>query len=99
MKEYGVYFAVLPAHPSILPSALKEICNDLAPCFDIQWTHDRASSLAHPQLSEPLSFLEISGKLVTDKDADDVEPSGNALASIVVIFDAPTDDEYDAFQY
>jgi ectoine hydroxylase-related dioxygenase (phytanoyl-CoA dioxygenase family) len=69
MTTYGVYFAVLPAQPSIAPSTLKEACDNISLPFDLRWTHHREPSLVHPQLPEPLLFLEISGKLTTDRDA------------------------------
>jgi hypothetical protein len=81
-KEYGVFFAVLPAQPSVAPSSLKGECEKIASDVDfcVNWTHDRVASLIHPQLKDPLLFLEISGKLLIT--ADDASPE--AICSKIV---------------
>lgn len=85
INTFGVYFSILPALPSIPPSSLKDECLLIKEEYNsscdsgegLEWTHDRIAELNHPQLSEPLAFLEISGKLST---ATSVE---NACQSIV----------------
>jgi hypothetical protein len=82
-KEYGVFFAVLPAQPTVPPSLLKGECEKIANDveFPITWTHDRVAALIHPQLKDPLPFLEISGKLSITAD-DAVSPE--AMCSKIV---------------
>ena len=36
----------------------------------LEWTHDRGGELVHPQLPDPLEYLEISGILTSPQDAD-----------------------------
>jgi len=71
--SYGVFFAVLPIQPSISPSTLKETCEEIKGqfSFGLEWTHHREPSLTHPQLSQPLKFLEISGKLTIHSEAEE----------------------------
>lgn len=69
---FGAFFAILPALPSIEPSTLKETCDAL--CVDglSSWTHHRIASLNHPQLAEPLRYLEISAKIASPHVADEI---------------------------
>ncbi|GKY92988.1 hypothetical protein MPSEU_000267400 [Mayamaea pseudoterrestris] len=69
---YGVFFAVLPVQPTISTNQLRDACQCVAKDhgdFVLKWTHHRNASLVHPALSDPLGFLEISGKLdIIDKE-------------------------------
>lgn len=71
-SSFGVFFAVLPAQPSIPPRKLKEVCEETASnlSINLEWTHHREPNLIHPQLPKPLDFLEISGKLTLATDMD-----------------------------
>lgn len=71
IRRFGCFFAILPKHPSISPKALKLACDNsqFDSSMDFIWTHHRYGALDHPQLSDPLPFLEISGVL-TLRDAE-----------------------------
>jgi hypothetical protein len=68
---FGAYFAILPALPSIPPSRLLQVCQELISSQEFQgrveWLYHRTAQLHHAQLTEPLSFLEISGKVLDDE--------------------------------
>jgi ectoine hydroxylase-related dioxygenase (phytanoyl-CoA dioxygenase family) len=79
-EEYGVFFAILPAQPTISPDELVAACQTVASEFDLLiWTHHRESALQHPALQEPLQFIEISGKLslTSRKDSSSSTDSRN----------------------
>ena len=71
LRRFGCFFAILPKHPSISPNVLKLACDkaQFGSSMDFVWTHHRSGALDHPQLSDPLPFLEISGVL-TLRDAE-----------------------------
>ena len=72
-KYFGAFFAILPSLPSIPPSKLKEVCERLELEGLESWTHDRIATLHHPQLQDPLPYLEISAKI-----------SSQSLAHVIV---------------
>jgi hypothetical protein len=84
-KYAGAYFAVLPALPSTPPSKLKEACHELLLTINSDtrlveaWTHHRVVSLVHPQLPEPLEYLEISAQL---RVPDEEGAASSSLESI-----------------
>ena len=72
LKYSGAFFAILPALPSIPPSKLKELCDDLTVDGLVSWTHHRIAKLHHPQLKDPLEYLEISCKIASHEVADEI---------------------------
>ncbi|KAI2494928.1 phytanoyl-CoA dioxygenase [Fragilaria crotonensis] len=69
---FGAYFAILPALPSISPTKLKEVCERLELEGLESWTHDRIALLHHPQLKDPLQYLEISAKIASQSLANEI---------------------------
>jgi Phytanoyl-CoA dioxygenase (PhyH) len=81
--NFGAYFAVLPALPSIPPRVLKEACDNLVISGFECWTHYRFVSMRHPQLKDPLQYLEISGRITSTKIATDIIESLMQNSSII----------------
>mmetsp|Transcript_4932 Transcript_4932/g.7122 ORF Transcript_4932/g.7122 Transcript_4932/m.7122 type:complete len:419 (-) Transcript_4932:135-1391(-) len=74
--DVGCYFAILPRLPSIKPEELLRACKSLESLpipeviQSLEWTHYRTCHLNHPQLTEPLPFVEISCRIRLLKRGD-----------------------------
>ncbi len=60
-EEHCAYLAVLPASPTTRAAELELAVRSMeAPAVNLRWLDARAAALEHPQLTEPLQYVEIT---------------------------------------
>ena len=60
-EQHCAYLAVLPASPTTGAAELEVVVRSMeAPAVNLRWLDARAATLEHPQLTEPLQYVEIT---------------------------------------
>ena len=89
-EEHCGYIAVLPASPATPPQQLEALCRAMAaPAVSLRWLDARVAELEHPQLPEPLQYIEITcGVTLATAALPDGQREAAALSVLQQICDA-----------